>query len=103
MQTDGSAVGPACIELNDPSVFNRIVSALYCSRLEWIGDQQTTAAGYGADHLAIIATCRVVRNDRYRCVEAHRVRIPGRLLDSQAKSRRQNRWIYRDREDLEAG
>src|SRR5438445_13533943 len=98
MRSEGGAVRPAGVELDDPGVFDRIVGAFYRIGRIWIGHQQTAAAGSGACELAVIATRRVVGDDRDRCVEALRLRIPGGLLNPQAKPSRPDRGVYRSLE-----
>src|SRR5579871_1997561 len=96
VHANSSAIRPARIERNDSGVLDRVIGAFDAGRRMRIGYQQAAAAGNGAGQLAVVAAGRVVGNDGDRGVEALGFRIPGRLLDSEAKAGGQNRGIDSD-------
>jgi hypothetical protein len=88
MHADGGPIRSTRVERDHPDVRDRVEGTLNSARRVRIGHQQTAAARGAATRreLAEITAHRIVGNYWDGRVEALRLRVPGGLLDTQAKA-----------------
>jgi len=98
MRSDRRAVGSAVVQRHDAGVFRRIERTFHRNRVERVGYQQPTLALVGARRKT--AAGGVIGDLWDRGVEARGLGFPCRLLDLQAITRRDDRGVNRDLDDL---
>src|SRR5258708_21618197 len=97
----GGAVRSAGRERNDALACRQIKQAQPRDGIIRIGYQQAAAARRLGSILAVVAARWIVFDDRDRGIETLGLGIPGRLLDRQAESRREDRRVHRNSGDDE--